>query len=81
MESLCSNQRHENKAEIPHIFCGDLNIDPNFPAYKLLSKGFMTDQEMARLRKLDYVKWKQGTQPLEIVIISFGYFHTLTHTQ
>ncbi|KAL9959572.1 hypothetical protein ACROYT_G032903 [Oculina patagonica] len=43
--------------QVAHILCGDFNIEPQFPAYKLLKDGKLTDKELSRLYGVDYITW------------------------
>ena len=42
---------------VSHILCGDFNIEPQFPAYKLLKEGKLTQEELRKLRGVDYIRF------------------------
>ena len=45
-----------NGLVVPHILCGDFNIQPNFPAYRVISTKTLTDDDCKALENFDYLK-------------------------
>ncbi|XP_031566616.1 carbon catabolite repressor protein 4 homolog 3-like [Actinia tenebrosa] len=50
----------DQNLDIPHIFCGDFNIEPQFPAYKLLSSGRLDKDDLEKLETTDYIKYYES---------------------
>ena len=42
---------------VPHVLCGDFNIEPHFPAYRMLSNGCLSEEDKERLKRFDYIRW------------------------
>lgn len=42
---------------VPHIFCGDFNIEPHFAAYKVLKCGELDEDDLKTLKTTDYIKY------------------------
>ena len=42
---------------VSDILCGDFNIEPHFPAYRLLKEGRLSEKEMEALKSVEYIRW------------------------
>ena len=38
-----------------YVLCGDFNIEPHYPAYKLLKERKLNDDEFSKLQTVDYL--------------------------
>lgn len=47
-------------AEAPHVICGDFNAWPGSPAHQLTQEGYLNDQSMAELQKIQAVELADG---------------------
>lgn len=47
---------------VAYILCGDFNIDPNYPAYELMKEGKLNDDELAKLRTVDYLNFSSDCE-------------------
>lgn len=57
--------------QVAHILCGDFNIEPQFPAYKLLEEGKLTDKELSRLYGVDYIRWSPDIEaPSQVLVFT-----------
>lgn len=53
VESLPSSDTDE----VSYVLCGDFNIEPDFPAYKILSEGGLKDADAEMIQDVKYIKW------------------------
>lgn len=58
---MVSSLQESDGNRVAHILCGDFNIEPQFPAYKLLVEGKLTDKEINTLKGYDYIRWGRDT--------------------
>lgn len=58
---MVSSLQESDGNRVAHILCGDFNIEPQFPAYKLLAEGKLTDKEINTLKGYDYIRWGRDT--------------------
>lgn len=47
--------------QVPYILCGDFNVEPHYPFYKLLSTGTLDAKDIDNLASYDYVNQYPGT--------------------
>ena len=57
LNDMVSSLQESEGGNVAHILCGDFNIEPQFPAYQLLTEGQLTDKEIERLRGVDYLRF------------------------
>lgn len=58
---MVSTLQESQGNRVAYILCGDFNIEPQFPAYKLLAEGKLTDKEINTLKGCDYIRWGSDT--------------------
>lgn len=52
----------DQSLDTSHIFCGDFNVEPQFPAYKVLSTGRLGKDDLEKLETTDYIKYYDSSR-------------------
>jgi endonuclease/exonuclease/phosphatase family metal-dependent hydrolase len=61
LERFAMSLQATNGIQAPYLLCGDFNVEPHYPFYKLLSTGTLDTKELGCLATYDYVNQYPGT--------------------